>query len=109
MRASHVNRALGLPRLSYGVSSKALGYVWGPAALAVVMVGTSQGWLWSLIPLATGATIHGALQWAYRKDPRIFEMYAKYSILSTSYHPHVREVLPLSFERPAKVGRGIRL
>lgn len=109
MRESSVNRALNLPRLSYGISSKALGIVWGPSALVGVLVGTSYGWLWALIPMAFGALAHSILRWVYRKDARIFAMYAKYSLLSETYHPDVRETLPTSFERPAKVGRGIRL
>lgn len=108
MRESVVNRALILPRLSYGVSSKALAVCWGPNALAAALLGTSVGWLWSLIPVAIGAVLHAFLRWMYAKDARIFEIYSKYSILANNYHPHVRADLPKPFERPQKVGRGIR-
>jgi type IV secretory pathway TrbD component len=109
MRESNVIAALNQPRLSYGISSKALGVVWGPMVLAFVLTGTSKSWLWALIPLAIGSVIHTVLAWAYKKDPLIFEMYTKYSILTTSYHPDARETLSPSFERPAGVGRGVRI
>ncbi|WP_426172497.1 VirB3 family type IV secretion system protein [Pseudoduganella sp. R-34] len=112
MRESSVNQALQKPRLSNGISSTAMGVIWGPAVLAFILIGNSgisKSWLWALIPLGIGALAHSVLRWIYRKDPRIFAMYAKYSILSTSYHPDARETLPESFERPAKVGRGLRI
>ena len=109
MRVSQINRALSLPRLSYGVSAQALGMCWGPAALAVVFVGTSVGWIWSLIPIGYGLIVHAILRWTYRKDYRIFDMYKRYSQLNDEYHPNAREKLPVPFERPYKVGRGLRV
>lgn len=108
MRTSPVTRAISLPRLNYGVSSKALGYCWGPTALVAVLTGSSQGWLWAGIPISVGFTAHLILQWLFQKDARIFEMYVNYARLADSYHPHARESLPATFERPHKVGRGIR-
>lgn len=97
-----------MPRLSYGIGSKALGIIWGPCALAVVIVGTSVSWWWALAPICVGMLIHTVLRWLYAKDHRIFAKYLRYSSLSNFYHPHVREKLPSSFERPVKVGRGLR-
>ncbi|MCU6502331.1 hypothetical protein LPN04_31500 [Rugamonas sp. A1-17] len=108
MRETPVNLALNLPRLAYGVSNKALGYCWGPFALATALVATSADLIWALIPISMGMTVHGVLRWAFAKDPRIFEMYGRYSLLSNSYHPHTREELPEPFTRPVKVGRGLR-
>jgi type IV secretory pathway VirB3-like protein len=109
LRVSNVNRAITLPRLSNGVSTAALGICWGPAAFVGVMIGTSIGWIYALIPIAIGAIVHSVLRWAFAKDHRIFEIYAKYSIIADEYHPHVRETLPIPFERPIKVGKGVRI
>lgn len=109
MRQTPVIAALNVPRLTYGISSAALGYCWGPFALAAVLVGTSAGWLWSLIPIAMGMAIHALLRWAYKKDTRIFSLYQKYAILAPAYHPNARDDIPEPFSRPSKVGRGIRL
>lgn len=108
MRQTPVNNALNIPRLSYGVSSQALGYCWGPFGLITAITATSAGWLWGLLPIGAGMTVHGLLRWAFAKDARIFAMYGKFSILSTSYHPHARGELPDPFKRPLKVGRGLR-
>ena len=59
--------------------------------------------------MSISALIHLLLRWAYKKDHRIFEMYIKYALLSNFYHPNAREKLPPAFERPAKVGRGVRI
>lgn len=112
MRESDVNQSLNAPRLSYGISSKAVGIVWGPTALAIVMVLSTfgkDGILGALVIGASACLLHSILGWAYRKDPLIFDMYGKYSILSDTYHPHAREVLPDGFQRPDKVGRGVRI
>lgn len=109
MRESPVNRALNLPRLNYGVGQKALGLCWGPGALAAVLVGTSAGWLWALLPIGVAMLLHGLLRWLFKKEPRVFEIYAKYAVLADEYHPHAREKLPQAFERPHKVGRGLRI
>jgi type IV secretory pathway TrbD component len=109
LRTSPINRALNIPRLSYGISQKAMGICWGPMALVAVFIGSSNGWIWALIPVVIGALIHSVLRWLYKKDHLIFDIYGKYSVLSNEYHPHVRENLPVPFERPTKVGRGIRL
>lgn len=109
MRKSPVVRALVIPRLSYGISSKALGYCWGPSALFAVMIGTSFEPWFGLIPIAIGATAHAVLKWAYRKDPHMFAIYGRYALLAHSYHPHSRENLPVPFERPVGMGRGVRI
>jgi type IV secretory pathway TrbD component len=109
MRVSNVNRALSIPRLSYGVSSKALGMCWGPGALIAVMLGTSAGWLYAAIPVLISMLSHAILRWAFKKESRVFEIYKVYSVLASQYHPHARETIPLPFERPEKVGRGLRI
>jgi type IV secretory pathway TrbD component len=109
MRQSEVNHALQAPRLSNGVSTAALGYCWGPGALAAVLTATSVEAYWALVPLALAAAVHAVLRWAYKKDARIFEIYSRYAVLAKSYHPHTRDKLPAGFERPHKVGRGVRL
>jgi len=109
MRKSSVNQALNKPRMSSGISNKAMAVIWGPVGLAAMMVGTEAGYRWSLVPVAVGVLAHAVLRWVFTKDARILMMYAKYSILATSYHPHSRETLPTSFERPPKVGRGVRI
>lgn len=109
MRVSQVNRALSLPRLNYGVSSKALGICWGPSALLFVLIGTGGNWYYALIPLGFALIVHAVLMWAYKKDHHAFDIYSRYSTLANEYHPNSRENIPAPFERPAKVGRGLRL
>ena len=103
-----MNPALSRPRLSFGVDPQALGYCWGPGMFAAVMVGSSVGWWWALLPIGLCATAHLVLRWAYRKDPHIFALYARYSLLGTAYHPFVREKLNGKFQRPGGVGRKLR-
>lgn len=109
MRETNVNRAITLPRLSSGVTPKAMGMCWGSSAFVAVLVSTSASAWYALIPLAVGAIIHAILKWAYKKDHRIFEIYTKYSLLANEYHPHVRENLTIHFSRPNKVGKGVRI
>jgi hypothetical protein len=108
MRESELNPALLLPRLSNGVSSKALGLCWGPAALGAVMAG-GENLLYAPIPLLIGATVHAVIAWAYRKDPHAFEIYIQYARMAKRYHPDSREHLPPTFERPHRLGRGVRM
>lgn len=72
------------------------------------MVGTDVGWFYSTIPVGVGMIAHGIVRWLYKKDHRVFEIYARYARYADEYHPHSREKLPPGFERPHKVGRGIR-
>lgn len=109
MRVSEVNRALSLPRLSYGVTAKALGFCWGPGALIAVFVGTSSSWWWALIPMGISASAHAILRWKFKKEPLWVDIYGRYSIMASEYHPNCRENLPEPFQRPYKVGRGLRL
>lgn len=109
MRVSEVNQALLAPRLNNGVTNKALGLCWGPGALIALLVSSSFSVWYAAIPLGTSAAIHSALSWAFKKDPRIFDMYSKYAIMARVYHPETRETLPTPFERPHKVGRGLRI
>lgn len=110
MRASAVNRALLAPRLNHGVTNKALGLCWGPGMFIGFLLATSSLNTWyAVIPIAASAAAHAALSWAYKKDPRIFSMYAQYAIMAKRYHPDSRETLPAPFERPHKVGRGLRM
>lgn len=94
--------------MQQGVSSKAMGYIWGAPAFAAVLVGTNYGWLYATAPVGVGMLIHAIVKWAYKKDHRVFEIYAKYARFADEYHPHSREKLPEGFERPHKLGRGIR-
>lgn len=108
MRQTYVNHALRAPRLSQGVSSAALGYIWGPFAFIAFMIGSSVGWLWAIGPVACGVLVHSVVKWMYRKDHRYFAIEAKWTKLAEEYHPHSREKLPAPFERPAKMGHGVR-
>lgn len=108
MRESEVNQAISLPRLSYGISSKALGFCWGPGALVTVMVGTSISWWYASIPLAMAAAAHSVLKYLFKQEPKIFDMYSRYTLMNNEYQPHSRSKLPTAFERPYKVGRGVR-
>lgn len=108
MRASPVNKAIRQPRTQYGVSPKAMGYIWGPPAFTAVLIGPDIGWLYATIPIGFGMLLHAMVKWAYKKDHRVFAIYAKYAKFADEYHPHSREKLPDGFERPRKVGRGIR-
>lgn len=110
MRTSVVNKALLAPRLNNGVTNKALGLCWGPGAFTAFLLGSSElGILWAAIPIVISAAAHAALSWAFKKDPLIFSMYMKYAIMAKRYHPESREKLPAPFERPHKVGRGLRM
>lgn len=109
MRSSPVNGALRAPRLTYGVETKALGLIWGPMAFVAVIIGTSVGWTYAVIPMVVAALIHAGIRWAYKKDLYIFQIYGRYANLFGSYQPHPREELPDPFKRPAKVARGLRL
>ncbi len=107
-RISELNSTMSRPRLSSGVDPKALGYCWGPGMFMAVMVGGSVGWWWALLPIGLCALAHLILRWAYRKDPHIFALYARYSLLGKAYQPFVREKLNEHFQRPARVGRHLR-
>lgn len=109
MRVSVVNKALLAPRLNNGVTNKALGLCWGPGAFIAFLLASEVGMLWAAIPIAISATAHAALSWAFKKDPLIFSMYTQYAIMAKRYHPESREKLPAPFERPHKVGRGLRM
>ena len=109
MRKSPVNRAIKAPRLSYGVSPKALGACWGPAAFLAVLLATSADWWFGLIPLAFAGIVHVVLKWAYSSDHHRFGIYIKFSLMANKYHPHPRERLPIHFDRPHKVGKGLRI
>ncbi|UTY55872.1 hypothetical protein [Massilia sp. erpn] len=110
MRVSEVNHALLEPRLSSGVSSKALGLCWGPGAFTAALVATSGIQVWyAALPLALSAAIHAVLAWAYKKDTHIFSIYIQYARMGKRYHPDSREQLPETYERPAKFGRGVRM
>jgi type IV secretory pathway TrbD component len=108
MRVSEVNHALLEPRLSSGVSNKALGICWGPAAFIAVLSSTASIY-YAAIPLAIAAIAHAALAWAYKKDHNIFLIYIQYARMGKRYHPDSRENLPATYERPAKFGRGVRM
>ena len=109
MRISVVNKALLAPRLNNGVTNKALGLCWGPGAFIGFLLASELGFLYAAIPLGISALIHAALRWAFKKDPLIFSMYTQYAIMAKRYHPESREQLPAPFERPHKVGRGLRM
>jgi hypothetical protein len=94
--------------MSYGISPKALGYCWGPFGLITMLTASSAGLEWAPVPISMGILVHAGLRWAFAKDPLIFDIYGKYSILANSYHPDTREELPEPFTRPVKVGRGLR-
>lgn len=108
MRQSEVNHALLEPRLSNGVSNKALGLCWGPAASIAVLTGTINIF-YAAIPIAIGALLHAVVAWAYKKDHNIFMVYIQYARMGKRYHPDSRENLPATYERPAKFGRGVRM
>jgi type IV secretory pathway TrbD component len=108
MRESEVNHALLEPRLSNGVSNKALGLCWGPAAFIAVLSGTVSIF-YAAIPIAIAAVLHAALAWAFKKDTHIFSIYVQYARMGKRYHPDSRENLPATYERPAKFGRGVRM
>lgn len=108
MRVSEVNRALLVPRLSNGVSNKALGICWGPGALATLMV-ASVNIVYAVIPLALSAIAHAVVAWAYRQDVHAFRIYVQYARMGKRYHPDSREQLPPTYERPHKFGRGLRI
>lgn len=109
LRESKVHVALNMPRLSYGVSPKALGYIYAPPAIGTLLIVSVMDWYWAAIPIALALTAHGVLMWAFKKDHRIFEILAKYSLMADEYHPEARENLPPGLERPHKVGRGLRI
>lgn len=109
MRVSVVNTALLAPRLNNGVTNKALGLCWGPSAFISFLLATEVGFWWATIPLVIAFAAHAALSWAFKKDPLIFSMYTQYAIMAKRYHPESREKLPAPFERPYKVGRGLRM
>lgn len=109
MRVSQVHQALLLPRLTQGISSKAMGLCWGPGALLAVLIGTSNDWYYGLIPIACALAVHSLLRWSYKKDHRVFDIYIQYASMASRYHPNSREKLPVPFERPFKVGRGLRM
>lgn len=108
MRESVVNRALLAPRLSNGVSNKALGLCWGPGAFAATML-ASVNILYCAIPLAVSAIAHAVIAWAYRKDVHAFLIYVQYARMGKHYHPESRETLPPTYERPHRFGRGVRV
>jgi type IV secretory pathway TrbD component len=108
MRESEVNHALLEPRLSNGVSNKALGLCWGPGAFAAVLICTTSIY-YAAIPLVISSAIHAMLAWAYKKDTHIFSIYIQYARMGKRYHPDSREKLPATYERPAKFGRGVRI
>lgn len=108
MRESEVNQALMEPRLSNGVSNKALGLCWGPAAFIAVLTSTVSIF-YAAIPIAIAVVLHAALAWAYKKDHNIFLVYVQYARMGKRYHPDSRETLPATYERPAKFGRGVRM
>lgn len=109
MRVSSVNKALLAPRLNNGVTNKALGFCWGPGAFIAFLVASEANIWYAAIPLAISFIAHAALSWAFKKDPLIFSMYAQYAIMAKRYHPDSRANLPAPFERPHKVGRGVRM
>lgn len=109
MRVSAVNKALLAPRLNNGVTNKAMGLCWGPGALLAFLIASASTLWYASIPLIVAFAVHAALSWAFKKDPRIFAMYAQYAIMAKRYHPDAREKLPAPFERPHKVGRGLRM
>jgi type IV secretory pathway TrbD component len=109
VRTSVVNRALLAPRLNHGVTNKALGLCWGPGAFAAFLLASEVSFWYAAIPIALSAGAHAALKWAFKKDPLIFSMYTQYAIMGKRYHPESREKLPAPFERPHKVGRGLRI
>lgn len=109
LRESELNTALMKPRLSYGVSTKALGYVWAPTAVITVITASTAEWYYCGIPIVCGIVGHAVITWAYKKDHRVFEILAKYSLMADQYHPHAREKLPPGLERPAQFGRGLRM
>lgn len=108
MRESEVNHALLEPRLSNGVSSKALGLCWGPGAFVAVLMATISPY-YAVIPIVISGAVHAVLAWAYKKDPNIFLIYVQYARMGSRYHPDSRENLPATYERPAKFGRGVRM
>lgn len=109
MRISPVNKALLAPRLNNGVTNKALGLCWGPGAFLSFLIASASNLWYAAIPLIISTVAHMALSWAFKKDPRIFSMYTQYAIMAKRYHPDTRENLPAPFERPHKVGRGLRM
>lgn len=109
MRTSVVNQALLAPRLNNGVTNKALGLCWGPGAFIALLVATEANPWYAVIPFGLSFAGHAALRWAFKKDPLIFAMYTRYAMMAKRYHPESRETLPAPFERPHKVGRGLRM
>lgn len=109
MRTSVVNKALLAPRLNNGVTNKAMGLCWGPGAFVGFLLASEFSVWYAAGPLALSAAAHAALRWAFKKDPLIFSMYTKYAIMAKRYHPESRDNLPAPFERPHKVGRGLRM
>lgn len=109
MRTSEVNKALLAPRLNNGITNKALGLCWGPGAFIAFLLASEVSIWYAIIPIALSGAAHAALKWAFKKDPLIFSMYAKYAMMAKRYHPDPRETLPAPFERPYKVGRGLRI
>ena len=109
MRETFVYSALRKPRLSYGVSPRALGIVWGPPAFIGAILAIEYGWQPAVGPMSIGLVIHTVVQWMFKKDYRVFEIYARYANLADEYHPHPRGKLPAPFERPIKMGRGSRI
>lgn len=109
MRVSAVNMALLAPRLNNGITNKALGLCWGPGAFVAFLLASEVNVWYAAIPIALSASAHAALRWAFKKDPLIFSMYTQYAIMAKRYHPDSRETLPAPYERPLKVGRGLRM
>ncbi|MGT2460245.1 VirB3 family type IV secretion system protein (plasmid) [Cupriavidus basilensis] len=100
MRQSVTYLALQRPMLSGGIGLKAMAMIWPGAALACFLA-TSP------LPLAAGFLLHGALRWAYRKDPQVIDIYLKYAETADHYQPHVRERVR-GVQRPVGYGRGVR-
>jgi len=108
-RQSWVNRALHKPRLTQGVTTAVLALCYAPAAMFAMGIAAAFGVIPAIAPLAAGAFAHMVLRYFFRLDHRCLEIYGRYSQLADRYHPHKREKLNAPFERPSKVGRGLRL
>ena len=108
-RQSYVNKALHKPRLTQGVTTAVLAVCYAPAGILALGVAAAFGLIPAIIPLFIGASAHMVLRYFFRNDHRCMEIYGRYSQLADHYHPHKREKLNAPFERPARVGRGLRL
>lgn len=109
MRVTPINRALRLPRLNQGVSSGALGLIWGGGGFLSFIIGSSYGWLMAIPFVVVTMVIHSVFRWFFKQDHRFFDINSRYAKLADEYQPDPREKLPKFFERPEKWCKGVRI